>query len=64
MHFCLAEFEGAVRIMGMLKPGKKQPIVGQKVKLDRCSLNDGNYNFDGINLSLSDANTNLSPSYT
>jgi len=46
MHFCLAEFEGTVRIMGMLKSGKKEPIVGQKVKLDICSMNDGNYNFE------------------
>ena len=46
MHFCLAEFEGTVRIMGMLKPGKKEPIVGQKVKLDSCSMNEGNYNFE------------------
>jgi len=45
-HFCLAEFEGAIRIIGLLKPGKKEPIVDQKVKLDSCSLVNGNYNFE------------------
>ena len=44
-YFCLAEFEGAIKIMGKLNPENSEPFVGQKVKLDSCSLNNGNYNF-------------------
>ena len=45
-HFCLAEFEGAIKIMGKLNPKNTEPRVGQKVKLDRFSIDNGNYSFE------------------
>jgi uncharacterized OB-fold protein len=43
--FCLAEFDEGVRIIGSL-PLERNPKIGQKIKLDKCSLKDGNYNFE------------------
>ena len=43
--FCLAEFDEGIRIMGNL-PTNSIPKIGQKIKLDKCSLKDGNYNFE------------------
>ena len=42
---CLAEFDEGVRIIGHL-PINIIPKIGQKIKLERCSLKDGNYNFE------------------
>ena len=45
-YFCLAEFEGAIKIMGKLKPGNTAPVLGRKIKLDSCSFDNGNYSFE------------------
>ena len=45
-YFCLVEFEGAIKIMGKLKPGNSAPVIGQKIKLDSCSFDNSNYKFE------------------
>ena len=42
--FCLAEFD-SVRIMGTIN-STKEPEIGQKVKLEKTNIQDGNYNFE------------------
>jgi len=38
--FCLAEFQGMIRIMGTLKTNSNQPIIGQKLMLETCSYDN------------------------
>ena len=42
--FCLAEFD-RVRIMGIIN-STSEPHVGQKIKLEKSSIHDGNYHFE------------------
>ena len=42
--FCLAEFD-SVRIMGTIN-SIKEPQIGQKVKLEKAQIQDGNYYFE------------------
>ena len=44
-NFCIAEFEGKIRIMGKLKVGTGKPEIGKNVKLESCNFDDGHYNF-------------------
>ena len=43
-YFCLAEFENNVRIMGALSANSK-PEIGQKVKLIKAGILNGQYSF-------------------
>ena len=43
--FCIAEFEGGIRIMGTLVVKSKKPEVGSKVKLEKCGITGENYIF-------------------
>ncbi len=45
-YFCITEFEEKIRIMGSLRNIEHEPKIGQKVKLERCSMTDNNYNFE------------------
>ncbi len=45
-YFCITEFEEKIRIIGSLRNVKNEPQIGQKVKLERCSMTDNNYNFE------------------
>ena len=38
IYFCLVEIENSIRIMGRLSKGI--PTVGQKVKIEKCGMND------------------------
>ena len=42
--FCLTQFEESIRIIGSLLD-EKQPKIGQKVRLDKCGVNNGNIQF-------------------
>ena len=42
--FCLAEFDD-VRIMGTIN-SPSEPQIGQKVKLEKSNIHDGNYHFE------------------
>lgn len=44
--FCIAEFEGEIRIMGNLILKTEKPKVGSRVKLEKCGIKDGNYAFE------------------
>ena len=44
-YFGIAEFEKKIRIMGTIK-SKDIPKIGQKTKLEKCSVNEGNYSFE------------------
>jgi len=46
MEFCVAEFEDVIKIIGTLIVGPNRPQIGQSVQLERCSIQDGNYNFE------------------
>ena len=43
--FCLAEFEGGIKIMGSLR-SKDIPSEGQSVRIEKCSIRNGNYSFE------------------
>ena len=43
-YFCLAEFEGTVKLMGKILSGV--PKNNQNVKIKRCGIKDGNYFFE------------------
>ena len=43
--FCLAEFDKQVRIMGILL-STNHPQIGQKIKLAKSNLHNGNYHFE------------------
>ena len=43
--FCLAEFEGKIRIMGKLILNSGLPEMGKSVKMDSCSFEDNKYKF-------------------
>ena len=43
-HFCLAEFESAVRLIGKILSGV--PKKNQNVKIKRCGIKDGDYFFE------------------
>jgi len=45
VNFCIAEFEEKIRIMGTLIGETISPKIGQGVKLEKCCLNDGQFNF-------------------
>ncbi|MEE8180970.1 MAG: zinc ribbon domain-containing protein [Nitrosopumilaceae archaeon] len=45
VNFCIAEFEEKIRIMGTLIGEIISPKIGQRVKLKKCGLNDGQFNF-------------------
>lgn len=42
--FCIAEFEDAIRIMGDLQTGTKNPAIGQTLELVKCGY-DGKEKF-------------------
>ena len=44
-YFGIVEFENKIRIIGTLK-SKNEPKIGQKTKLDNCSIKEGNYHFE------------------
>ncbi len=44
-YFGIVEFEKKIRIMGSLK-SRTEPKIGQKTKLEKCSLEEGNYHFE------------------
>lgn len=41
-HFCLVEFEGAVRIMAEIS---EMPRIGQTVRMRRCDVSEGAWKF-------------------
>jgi len=41
-YFCLVEFEQNIRIMAKIL---KIPEIGQKVKVSKCGISEGNYYF-------------------
>ncbi len=41
-YFCIVEFENTIRIMATIS---KIPEIGQKVKISKCGIKDGNYFF-------------------
>lgn len=43
--FCLAEFEGKIRIMGKLIIKSGLPQIGKSVRIDSCRVEDKNYIF-------------------
>lgn len=43
--FCLAELDNKIRVMGILN-SESEPEIGQKVRLDKASIQDGNYHFE------------------
>ena len=43
-YFCVVEIKKGVRIIG--KVSSKIPTVGQKIKLERCGIKEGNYFFE------------------
>lgn len=42
--FCIAEFEDTIRVMGTLEMEINEPLIGQPIKLVKCSYN-GKENF-------------------
>lgn len=44
-YFCLAEFEGKIRIIGRLRNNSRLPEIGKKVLMDSCKIKDKNYEF-------------------
>lgn len=40
IYFCITEFENAIRVMGELEIGLKDPSVGQDVDLVKCDYVD------------------------
>lgn len=43
--FGLAEFDKQVRIIGIIN-SSSEPQIGQKVRLEKSSIHDGNYHFE------------------
>ena len=50
-YFCLGEFDKGVKIMGSLS-AKSKPEIGQKIRLTKAEINNGNYNFQMTNAEL------------
>lgn len=44
-YFCLVEFEKEIRVIAKIS---KMPEIGQKIKILKCGLNNGNYFFHVI----------------
>ncbi len=44
-YFCLVEFEDTIKIIANIS---KTPTIGQKVKISKCGISNGNYFFQVI----------------
>ncbi|NJK77834.1 MAG: hypothetical protein HC944_02275 [Nanoarchaeota archaeon] len=44
VYFCLVEIENSIRIIGKLSKGN--PVVDQHIKIKKCGMIDGSYNFE------------------